>query len=109
MHFQQKESNSTQSPSQRRAHYGRNMRNERGRDTNYREVRQSQNHNKWYTGRHGSVYHNPNDEYHSENVRCLKCGLINHTTDICRHKTQVQCFICKLYGHKDSSGLCQRK
>ena len=38
VHFQQKESNSTQSPSQRRAHYGRNMRNERGRDSNYREV-----------------------------------------------------------------------
>ena len=105
----QKEANSTQSPSQRRAHYGRNTRNERGLDTNYREVRPSQNHNTWYTGRHGSVYRNPNDEYHSENVRCLKCGLTNHSTDICRHKTQVQCFICKLYGHKDSSGLCQRK
>ena len=107
VHSQQKEANSTQSPSQRRAHYRRNTRNERGRDTNYREVPPSQNHNTWYTGRHGSVYRNPNDEYHSENVRCLKCGLTNHSTDICRHKTQVQCFICKLYGHKDSSGLCQ--
>ena len=41
--------------------------------------------------------------------RCIKCGLTNHLTNECRHQNQVQCFNCKLYGHKDSSGLCVRK
>lgn len=33
--------------------------------------------------------------------RCMKCGLRNHVTVECRHKTQIQCFHCKFYGHKD--------
>ena len=41
----------------------------------------------------------PNDN----NVeRCFKCGLTNHKTHQCFHKKQVQCFLCKYYGHKDS-------
>ena len=107
--YSQQTSNSSQSTPQRGNHYGRNARNDRNQDIHYREVRLSQKHNNQYVGRHGSAYHNSNDEYHSENLRCLKCGLTNHSTDSCRHKTQVQCFNCKLYGHKDTSGLCQRK
>lgn len=38
--------------------------------------------------------------------RCMKCGLTNHSTSACRHKTQVLCFKCHCYGHKDTSGLC---
>ena len=34
--------------------------------------------------------------------RCFKCGLTNHQTHQCFHKNQVQCFLCKYYGHKDS-------
>lgn len=41
--------------------------------------------------------------------RCLKCGLKNHVTEDCRHQTQVKCYRCKMYGHKDSSGLCWSK
>ena len=107
--YSQQTSNGSQSTPQRRNHYGRNARNDRNQDIRYREVRLSQSHNNQYVGRHGSAYHNSNDEYHSENLRCLKCGLTNHSTESCRHKTQVQCFNCKLYGHKDTSGLCQRK
>ena len=41
----------------------------------------------------------PNDN----NVeRCFKCGLTNHKTHQCFHEKQVQCFLCKYYGHKDS-------
>ena len=40
------------------------------------------------------------DSYNSE--RCFKCGLTNHKTFECRHKKQVQCFICRFYGNKDS-------
>ena len=39
-------------------------------------------------------------------ARCLKCGMTNHETYNCRHKTQVKCHKCNLYGHKDSTGLC---
>lgn len=38
--------------------------------------------------------------------RCLKCGMTNHETFYCRHKKQVQCHNCKMFGHKDTSGLC---
>ena len=41
----------------------------------------------------------PNDNYVE---RCFKCGLTNHKTHQCFHKKQVQCFLCKYYGHKDS-------
>ena len=34
--------------------------------------------------------------------RCFKCGLRNHKTYECRHKNQIQCYHCKLWGHKDS-------
>lgn len=44
-----------------------------------------------------------------ETERCLKCGLTNHITENCKHQNQVQCFTCKMYGHKDSSGLCWLK
>lgn len=38
----------------------------------------------------------------SNGERCFKCGLTNHETSHCFHKKQVQCFLCKFYGHKDS-------
>ena len=38
----------------------------------------------------------------SHEDRCFKCGLTNHKTFECHHKNQLQCYICKFYGHKDS-------
>ena len=40
------------------------------------------------------------ESYNSE--RCFKCDLTNHKTIECHHKKQVQCFICRFYGNKDS-------
>lgn len=43
------------------------------------------------------------EHYYSSPVeRCSKCGLTNHSTAECRHKKQLLCYECKLYGHKDS-------
>lgn len=50
-------------------------------------------------------YMDPDTEYRRKE-RCIKCGFDNHVTDECKHQTQVQCFRCGLYGHKNSSGLC---
>ncbi len=50
-------------------------------------------------------YMDPDTEYRRKE-RCMKCGFDNHVTDECKHQTQVQCFRCGLYGHKNSSGLC---
>ncbi|MCG7879040.1 MAG: SGNH/GDSL hydrolase family protein, partial [Candidatus Thiodiazotropha endolucinida] len=61
------------------------------------------NNNKHSTGRERQTFRQLG---YLENVRCLKCGLTNHITEDCKHRNQVQCFICKMYGHKDSSGLC---
>lgn len=56
----------------------------------------------------GQFRQQSNGEYHNMQ-RCLKCGLTNHLTEDCRHESQLQCYKCKFYGHKDSSGLCIRK
>ena len=87
--------------SHRRAQYPRP-------DSVDREERPSQNHenNYRYMGRRRLGYPQLSE---TDISRCLKCGLTNHSTDSCRHKTQVKCFNCKLYGHKDSSGLCRQK
>lgn len=72
--------------------------------------------NEWRSPRHRYQQHNPNNaEAYQQDVdnrsagKCLKCGLNNHPTEDCRHKTQVQCYNCKFYGHKESSGLCRRR
>lgn len=73
--------------------------------------------NEWRTPRmtYQHNYRDDNNEGYRQEVdtrsgeRCLKCGLNNHYTDDCRHRTQVQCYKCKYYGHKDSSGLCWKR
>ena len=45
------------------------------------------------------------DEYYSRVTpveRCAKCGLTNHSTAECRHRRQILCYECHMYGHKDS-------
>ena len=42
------------------------------------------------------------EQFPSQGDRCFKCGLTNHKTYECRHKNQLQCYICRFYGHKDS-------
>lgn len=54
----------------------------------------------WMTTRHQHTSEKSHEEC------CMKCGMSNHTTAACRHQKQVQCFRCKFFGHKDSSGLC---
>ena len=44
---------------------------------------------------------NDNQDYNNVE-RCFKCGLTNHKTFECHHKKQLQCYICRFYGHKDS-------
>lgn len=44
-------------------------------------------------------------EYHASTTpveRCAKCGLTNHSTAECRHRRQLLCYECHMYGHKDS-------
>ena len=44
-------------------------------------------------------------DYHASSTpveRCAKCGLTNHSTAECRHRRQLLCFECNMYGHKDS-------
>ena len=51
----------------------------------------------------GKKQYRLNQPSNDNNVeRCFKCGLTNHKTHQCFHKKQVQCFLCKFYGHKDS-------
>ena len=33
-------------------------------------------------------------------TKCYKCGETNHNTGSCRHKKQLRCYSCQLYGHK---------
>lgn len=33
-------------------------------------------------------------------TKCYKCGENNHNTGSCRHKKQLRCYSCQLYGHK---------
>lgn len=33
-------------------------------------------------------------------TKCYKCGETNHNTGSCRHKKQLRCYCCQLYGHK---------
>lgn len=110
---QKKSESSTASASHQTVQYVHNARNDGDRDTSGRGIRPSQNHNNQYRykGKHRSTYfyQNENECQYPDNLRCLKCGLTNHSTGSCHHKTQVQCFNCKLYGHKDTSGLCRRK
>ena len=47
-------------------------------------------------------HHGRGVQHHNNAERCFKCGLTNHKTYQCRHKKQLQCYICKFYGHKDS-------
>ena len=47
-------------------------------------------------------HHGRGVQHHNNAERCFKCGLKNHKTYQCRHKKQLQCYICKFYGHKDS-------
>ena len=102
-HTQQKKSTTGAAlgSQRRRAQYEQRTGNDGDQNRNGRGGRSSYNQDINYTGRQRNQY--------SDNLRCLKCGLTNHDTDCCHHKTQVQCFSCKLYGHKDTSELCQRK
>ena len=52
-----------------------------------------------FSPRNQNIRNNPT---YSDEDRCFKCGLTNHKTYECRHKNQLQCYICKFYGHKDS-------
>lgn len=46
-----------------------------------------------------------NDQHSEQHSNlCRKCGESNHATSRCRHKEQLKCFHCGLYGHK--SGRC---
>ena len=47
-------------------------------------------------------HHGRGVQHYNNAERCFKCGLTNHKTYQCRHKKQLQCYICKFYGHKDS-------
>ena len=47
-------------------------------------------------------HHGRGVQHHNNVERCFKCGLTNHKTYQCGHKKQLQCYICKFYGHKDS-------
>ena len=47
-------------------------------------------------------YHGRGVQHHTNVKRCFKCGLTNHKTYQCRHEIQLQCYICKFYGQKDS-------
>lgn len=50
-----------------------------------------------------------NNLYYQSVERCIKCWLMNHATSECCHRIYVQCFKCKLYRHKDISGLFSSK
>ena len=108
-----KSTSHTTAGSQRRARYGQHDSMDRDQDVNGRDERPLQNHGNHYRymGRRRTAYSqvSETDNQYTDISRCLKCGLTNHSTDSCRHKTQVKCFNCKLYGHKDSSGLCRQK
>lgn len=109
-YYQQKKSTTSAAlGSQRRqCQYEQRTGNDRDQNRNGRGRSSFHNQDNNNMGRQALMYGDHNGNQYSDNLRCLKCGLTNHDTDSCRHKTQVQCFNCKLYGHKDTSGLCRR-
>ena len=44
-------------------------------------------------------HHGRGVQHHNNAERCFKGGLTNHKTYQCYYKKQLQCYICKFYGH----------